>query len=276
VALLTRFPRFLRWGGGTIQCDVGAFDSEPTHLLLDGPFTSAGLAEARRLDGLFGTNIFWHATGVTSGTFPALAAMPRLGFLRIDREGATTDDGLRALSGSRSLQSLACADTPHVTGSGFSALASLPDLHSLSIDCRHVDDEALARLPQFPALRTFWPRGLSDNSFRHVGRCTALESIALTREATDAATAHVAALPNLKSFSAGAARITDRSLALLAGMPSLERIDIHACAAVTDAGLAQLAALPNLSEVLAWECPLLTPAGLAALPATVRVRRSAE
>jgi hypothetical protein len=59
-------------------------------------------------------------------------------------------------------------------------------------------------------------------------------------------------------------------------MPSLERIDIHACTAVTDAGLAQLAALPNLSELLAWECPLLTPAGFAALPATVRVRRSAE
>ena len=276
VALLTRFPRFLRWGGGTTQCDVGAFDSEPTHLLLDGPFTPAGLAEAPRLDGLFGMNIFWHATGVTDRTFAALAAMPRLGFLRVDRDDATTDEGLRALSGSSRLESLACADSPHVTGTGFGALASLPALHSLSLDCRRVDDEALARLPQFPALRTFWPRGLRDDGFRYVGRCTALESIALTREATDAATAHVAVLPNLTSFSAGAARITDRSLALLARMPSLERIDIHACPGVTDAGVALLASLPNLSELLVWDCPRLTAAGLSALPATVRVRRAAD
>ena len=274
-ARFSEFPPFKAWHGGTIACDLGAFDSEPTHLLLDGPF-DLGLAQLTNLDGLFGLNLFWHASALTPAAFEAVAALPRLGFLRVDREGAVTDEALRALSRSATIQSLACADTPHVTGRGFVALASMPSLHSLSLDCRGVDDQALAVLPRFPSLRTLWVRNLTDEGFRHVGRCTALESLAFPRGASDTATEHIVTLPHLKSLSAREARITDRSLAMIAAMQSLETLDVHGCVGVTDAGVSLLAALPKLSTLIVAECPHVTTAGLAALPAHVRVKRFSD
>jgi hypothetical protein len=274
VARLTEFPQFATWHGGAIECELGRFDCEPTHLLLDGPFTAAAMP--RDLDGLFGLNLFWHTTGLTTAAFAGVAALPRLGFLLIGRDDAITDESLVALSRSRTLQHLGCGDSPHVTGRGFAALAHLPVLRGLAIGCRNVDDEALATLPRFPSLRSFIPASLRDEGFRHVGRCIALETLAFNRDTTDAATDYIAELPNLKSFFAGGAKITDRSLAILARMSSLEAVDVHGSSAITDAGISLLASLPKLSTLVVYDCPHVTTAATAAFPAHVRVKRAGD
>jgi hypothetical protein len=271
---LDAFPQFRTWHGGAIECDLGGFDCEPTHLLLDGPLTGDGLSRLDPLDGLFGLNLFWHTTGLTTAAFEAIAALPRLGFLLIGRDDAVTDDALVALSRSATIQHLACGDTHGVGGRGFAALSAMPLLVGLAIGCRNVEDEALAMLPRFPSLRSFVPRSLPDDGFRHVARCIDLEALALHRETTDAATIHIARLPNLKSFSGGGSNITDRSLAILADMPSLESIDLHGCAAITDAGVSRLAALPRLTTLIVYDCPRVTNAGTATFPSRVRVKRA--
>jgi hypothetical protein len=68
--------------------------------------------------------------------------------------------------------------------------------------------------------------------------------------------------------------ITDRSLAILSGMPSLESLEFWNCAGITDAGVALLAALPALREISLDGCRQVTVQALAAFPARVRARHS--
>jgi hypothetical protein len=91
------------------------------------------------------------------------------------------------------------------------------------------------------------------------------------RDTTDDATRHVTELP-LTYYYAGLTQITDRSLALLGGMPTLEQVDLYECRHVTDAGVARLAQRPRLREVNLDSLPGVSPAALAGFPASVRVR----
>eukprot|EP00808_Paulinella_micropora_P013767 g10419.t1 len=78
---------------------------------------------------------------------------------------------------------------------------------------------------------------------------------------TDAALAHLSALP-LHFLELGACeRITDTGLAHLAALP-LQRLNLSDCKQVTDAGLAHLSALPLQSLNLSG-CANVTDAGLA-------------
>jgi len=118
---------------------------------------------------------------------------------------------------------------------------------------------------------------VTDEGFRHVGRCEQLESLwcMYCRDTGDAATEHIAGLSNLKSYYAGQTRITDRSLEILGRMPSLERLEFWNCAAITDAGVAHLAGLPRLREVHLSGVHKVTLEGAAVFPARIRVDYSA-
>ena len=262
--MLHTFPRLRTLHGGE---DDGA------HLLIDGPFTDEGLASLAGLDGVFELDLFWHVTGITTAGFAHLvnlrnlgalgadgalsddvamrhfAALPRLRKLRAQGTVAT-DDGFEALSQSKTLEALWGRECPNLGSRGFVALSKLPALRALGVSCKNVDDRALSVLPQFPALQELTPIDVHDEGFAHVGRCNRLERLTCMycRDTTDAATGHVAALP-LRYYYAGLTKITDRSLEILGGMPSLEQVELYECLGVTDAGLVFLAGLPRLREV---------------------------
>ena len=117
---------------------------------------------------------------------------------------------------------------------------------------------------------------VSDDGFRHVGRCHGLESLVLMycRDTTDAATEHIQALPNLKKYHAGYTHITDRTLELLSRMSSLEEVSFEGCKWLTDAGAAALATLPQLREISIGNSPNVTRDGISAFPTTIRVNYS--
>ena len=117
---------------------------------------------------------------------------------------------------------------------------------------------------------------VSDDGFRHVGRCHALESLVLMycRDTTDVATEHIQALPNLKKYHAGYTQITDRTLEMLSTMHSLEELSFEGCKGITDAGVAALATLPRLREISIGGSPDVTRAGVSAFPNHVRVNYS--
>ncbi|HET9219661.1 MAG TPA: ankyrin repeat domain-containing protein [Terriglobia bacterium] len=292
LAMLHEFPMFKTWQNHPAS---GNDDDEPTHLLIDGPFTNKGLASLAGLDGVFALDLFWHVTGITSDAFKVLshlahlgslgcdgklsddvsmqhiAAVPRLQRLRAQGTVAT-DKGFIALSRSRSLERFWGRECPNLRGEGFVALSKMPALHALGVSCKKVDDLALSSLPQFPALRELTPIDVLDDGFRHVGGCKRLERLTCMycRETTDVATEHVANL-QLKSYYAGLTQITDRSLEILGRMLTLESIELYETRDITDAGLAYLAGLPRLREVHLSGLPNVTMAGTQVFPAHVAV-----
>src|SRR5205823_7955134 len=90
LALLQHFPAFKSWQGGEIRYELMSPDAEPTHLLIDGPFTDAGLATLAPLEGLFALSLFWHVSAVTPDGLAPLVKLSHLGFLGC--EGRLCDD----------------------------------------------------------------------------------------------------------------------------------------------------------------------------------------
>ena len=203
-----------------------------------------------------------------------LASISGLRSLRA-QESVATDAGFEALSGSQTLEVFWARECPNFGSRGFVAFSRMPALRSLGVGCKNVDDDALARLPEFPALRELTPIGVTDAGFRHVGQCRRLERLTCMycRDTTDVATEHVAAL-QLTYYYAGLTKITDRSLVILGRMASLEQVDLYECKRVTDAGLVFLAALPSLREVGLDGLPGVTLEGTRVFPSGVRVRYS--
>jgi hypothetical protein len=288
IALLQNFPR-LKTAPPENAEERGA------RLLIDGPFTNAGLAALAGLDGVVDLDMFWHATGITSDGFAHLLQLPNLQSLGCDgalsddtamgyigafpglrklraQEAAATDDGFIALSKSRTLESFWGRECPHFGSRGFIALSTMPSLRSFGIGCKNVDDAALSTLPDFPSLRELTPIGFQDDGFRHIGRCPRLERLTCMycRDTGDAATGHIANL-QLKYYYAGLTQISDHSLAILGRMASLEEVEFYECKGITDAGLPALASLPLLREVHLDGLPGVTLEGTRVFPDTVRV-----
>jgi hypothetical protein len=117
-------------------------------LLIDGPFTDAGLASLIGLDGITGLDLFWHCKAITSAGFAHLARLPNLASLGADgalsddislhhigtmprlrklraQEAAATDAGFEALSRSRTLESLWGRECEHFGNRGFLALSRM-------------------------------------------------------------------------------------------------------------------------------------------------------
>ena len=299
LARLHDFPAFKMWSGDAPQYGLMSFGAEPTNLLVDGSFTRAGLKKLRGLEGLFSFSFFRHTSGFSGNDLQSLAALPNLGYfgcpgeicdddamhhistlpnLRMLMAQGTiaTDEGFKRLSRSATIEYIWGRECPNLKSTGFTALAEMPALKGLAVSCKFVDDAGLAKLPAFPALKELMPMDVSDEGFRHVGRCHGLESLVLMycRDTTDIATEHIQALPRLKKYHAGYIRITDRTLEMLSRMSSLEEVSFEGCKRLTDAGVAALAGLPQLREISFGNCPNVTRDGISAFPTTIRVNYS--
>ncbi|MFN0097774.1 MAG: hypothetical protein ACKVS7_03790 [Gemmatimonadaceae bacterium] len=68
------------------------------------------------------------------------------------------------------------------------------------MSCLNVDDNGIAALPSFPALRELMPMDVPDAGYFHIGKCAALESLILMycRNTTDTATEHITGLERLR------------------------------------------------------------------------------
>jgi ankyrin repeat protein len=294
--LLHEFPMFKTWRADQHPDSAGDPDFEPTHLLIDGPFTNEGFATLEGLDGVYALDLFWHVTAITSDAFAHLLHLRNLGSLGCDGQlsdniamgfigrlprlrklraqgSAATDDGFIALSRSQTLERFWGREAPHLTGRGFAAFHKMPALQALGVSCRNVDDSALSTLPQFPSLRQLTPIDVPDEGFRHIGRCARLEDLSCMycRDTTDVSTEHIAGL-RLKKYYAGLTQITDRSLEVLGRMDSLEVVELFETKKVSDAGLAHLVKLPRLKRVELSGLPNVTLAGTKVFPARVEVK----
>ncbi len=271
IPLLHELPVFKRWHGGEVKIALLSYDAEPNRLVLRGSFTDQGMQQIRGLDGLFALNIDARELALTAAAMEPLVSLPNLGWLAADarddwmphiarmsalrflgaQDTLATDDGFVALARSATLEYVWGRRCHNLQRRGFQALAQMPALRGLSVSCLNVDDAGLAALPSFPSLRELMPMDIPDAGYRHVGACTALESLILMycRDTTDAATELITGLSALQYYFNSYTAITDRTPEVLATMNSLERITFDTCHGLTNAGVARLANLPRLREL---------------------------
>jgi len=294
LAMLHEFPVFKTWRGGDSEMALLSAGAKPNYLLLRGPFTNQGMARLAGLDGLFALNLdsdrlavtgaglqplaslphlTWLAFDATNESMPFIAALPHLRFL-LCQDTSAGDDGFEALSRSRTVEYIWGRRCYNLQRRGFLALSAMASLQHLSVSCKNVDEAGLSALPRFPALRELMPMDVPDESYRYIGQCPRLESLVLMycRDTTDAATEHITSLTTLKKYFVSYNRITDRTPALLSGMPSLEEITFSACAGLTNAGIRHLARLPRLRLLDLGGMPKVTGDVADAFPPQVRVK----
>jgi hypothetical protein len=296
IALFHEFPVFKTWHGGEAFMQLTGAKARPNHLHLRGSLTDTGVANLAGLDGLFALSLVgdsvavtapglapladlphfgWLAFDATDDAMPYIAAMPHLRFL-LCQDTVAGDDGFIALSRSRSIEYIWGRRCYNLRSRGFTALSTMAALRSLSVSCKNVDDDGLSALPRFPALEELMPMDVPDEGYRHVGRCSALESLVLMycRDTTDRATEHIAGLTRLKKYFASYTQITDRTPEILSDIQSLEQVTLSECHRVTTAGVAALARLPRLREVRVAGMAKVTHEVVAAFPPGVRVEYS--
>jgi hypothetical protein len=116
--LLHNFPRLKTWQG-----------DENTRLLIDGPFTNAGLASLAGLEGVFDLDLFWHVTGITSDGFAHLGGLPNLASLGADGQ-LSDDEAMRHFATIPRLRRLRAQGTV-ATDEGFEALSRSQTLEQL-------------------------------------------------------------------------------------------------------------------------------------------------
>jgi hypothetical protein len=299
LAWLAGYPGFAIWPDVKPQYSLMEFQAGPTWLAIEGPFSAAGLRALCKLDGLFALNLNWHGSAMNSAALSTLTGLSRLGRLAIDgdrcddeamrqigrlphlkmlvaQEPVGGDDGFAALSASRTIEYIWGRECPKLTGRGFRALASMPSLRGIGVSLKFVDDAALASLPSFPSLRELMPMDVTDDGFRHVGRCARLQALwcMYCQDTGDAATDHIHELP-LTTYYAGNTKITDYSLDVLGRIATLERLEFQYCQRITDAGMHSLTALPALREVKIEGSRNVTRAGAALFPPRVQVAYNA-
>jgi hypothetical protein len=285
--LLHDFPAFKSWQGGEVKYGLMSFGAEPTNLLIDGPITGNGLASLRGLEGVFGLSFFWHTSRLRGDDLQFLEGLPNLGYLGCQGElcndeamqhiaalpklcmlmgqgTVATDEGFRSLSRSQTIEYFWGRECPKLKATGFSALAEMRALKGLAVSCKFVSDAALAKLPDFPSLKELLPMDVSDDGFRHIGRCQQVESLILMycRDTTDVATSHIVGMSNLRKYHAGHTLITDRSLEMLGRMNSLEELSLEGCKFISDAGIGFLTTMPRLREIAISGCPKVTRTGV--------------
>ena len=267
IALLHEWPVFKTWQGGKEHLALLDDTPSPNLLWLRGPFTDRGLEHLRGLDGLFALNLDDARLALTAACLDPLRTLPRLASLAVDakddwmpgiaqlpalrfliaQDTTASDDAWVALARSRTIEQIWGRRCHGLRRRGFLALAGMPALRGLSVSCLNVDDEGLAALPRFPALRELMPMDVPDAGYRHIGRCRELESLILMycRDTTDAATEHLPGLSKLTYYFNSYTTITDRTPEILSTMDALERITFDTCHGLTDSGVARLARLPR-------------------------------
>lgn len=216
-------------------------------------YTARGVAHLKSMPSLEELN--FHGQLATDSVLQEIAAIPRLRSLHC-QDIVSGDEGFIALGHCVKLENLGARFCSHVTDRGFAAIARLPRLMTLGLGGPRLTDAVMAHLADAPALGDLAPMLFGDDAFVHIARIPNLMKLTnmYNRATTDAATRQLRNHPRLVHYSAFGTQITDESLRILAGVPTLETLEFENCAGLTDDGLRELAKLPRLRKVSAWSC----------------------
>lgn len=165
-----------------------------------------------------------------------------------------TDAGLQGLNGLPALRGMAL-NSNAIKGPGLAHLETLPALRLLTLIGQEFSDQGLAgvtNLKSLTRLKLWCIRGdweVTDAGLANLSGLTRLEELECTRlpRVTDAGMVHLKPLRSLKKLDLGWAHLTEKGLAQLGEMKSLE--SLRNPGGITDAGLAWLAEAFKLREL---------------------------
>lgn len=234
-------------------------------------YTSRGVAHLKQLTALEALN--FHGQLATDGVLKEIAGIPRLRSLHC-QDIVSGDDGFIALGTCTTLERLSARFCSRVTDRGFQAIAHLPRLRILDAGGPRLTDAATAPLADAPALEDFGPIMFRDPAFAHIARIPNLKRLSnmYNRATTDGATHHLRNHRQLMHYSAFGTQITDESLQVLAGIPTLETLEFENCAGITDDGLRVITTLPRLRKLSAWSCVNVKGTWVKAAPSSVEAK----
>lgn len=175
---------------------------------------------------------------------------------------AVSDEGLRVVSTFPTLKCVGMGWSDHVTDAGLNELLKLKRLEILAFDHMKIPPgtisvvekiptltevqfavteglkrKELSRLSVLPRLRTLFisTSGMTDDDCSTLSKLPHIEELLLMRnELTDGGVAHLARLPLVKLDLSGN-DVTDRSLKILAAVPTLKELTIVDCPRVSEA-----------------------------------------
>jgi Leucine-rich repeat (LRR) protein len=144
-------------------------------------------------------------------------------------------------------------DLIHITG--------LTNLEEMVLENAQVGNAGLAHLSKLPKLKRLnleknpITKEITDAGMVYIKDIISLEELVLPYDITDAGVEHLSTMASLKKINLGGHGITDKSMARLAQMKSLERLEILSNN-VTDAGMEKLSHCPNLKSLKLTGTPI--------------------
>ena len=255
----------IRASGGVIKGGEGP-DASPLEVILFG----AGV-QAANIDRLAGLDRLGALQLSGSGVDDAALAhvWPLKGLERLDLEAArVTDRGLAGLAALPRLGSLRVTGAARVSGRGLGALAALPGLGTLDLSRCPIDDEGLLAIGGLRSLRELHlaQTAITDRGMAALAKLPDLRVLDLTNvRIGDAGLAHLAGLSRLEELHVWSDSVTDAGLATIGRLPSLTSLDLR-CPKVTDDGIARLAPLGPRLTGLILHSDAATGAGLGPTP----------
>jgi hypothetical protein len=192
-----------------------------------------------------------------------LRGLDDLWFLQIAHT-QVTDDGLDALSESKSLELINLIDTK-VTGRGLEKLKGLPRLKQIVVGASHFGDTDLRALNGFEHLEMVAIVGtlVTDDGLNALSNLKTLTTISLKETKVNGpGLQYLKELPNLHELMLGGSSITDRTVPYLekAGLVHLQRVILNDTE-ITDASVQTLTRFGALKE-LAIHRSKITPDGV--------------
>lgn len=210
--------------------------------------TDAGLASIAKLRSLEVLHLDGNAK-MTDDGLKALATLPKLRHLRLT--GPFTDRGVQYLASLPSLQVL-WLESPKVTEESLRHLAQSRSLERLCVPwLDRITDRNLAYLTSMPQLKALGVGDAvsADAGVARLASLTNLEVLALKggRALTDKGLTPLATMPRLRALQIYNSRITEQGLAGLSQCRLLDSIEIRSSVPIDERTIADLkAALPNV------------------------------
>ncbi len=180
----------------------------------------------------------------------ALAKVKSLTGLTLSGTGAElADDDFAVLAQHPELEELQITGSPQLTNRLLAHLQNLDRLESLQLEGAKIDDAGLMALPRLAKLKTLYLNGTGSTGLVLERFATSpLERVGFS-QLSDAGAEYLARFSTLRDVSLSGSPLTGKGLALVAGLPQLNRLDLTGCRELQDADFAVLSRLYDLRSV---------------------------
>lgn len=215
-------------------------------------------------------------TNLTGAAMKAIATLPKLERLTLVQT-RFNDLNFRRLAKLTALEVVDLRGNMEAGDMTLEALGKLPRLRALKHRSSVVTDEGIAALAESPALESLLAQdfAITNAAGAHLAALPDLSSLEIFR-CQGFGTEGVLALAPLKKLTRLTLRdlpeMGDEGLAVLADLPALSRLALHELASVGDAGLAHLGAAKGLEVLDIWSVPKMTDAAVAVLAGLPNLR----